>query len=75
MFGAVFDPYRPSNIFFLMVPLQTASKNPEVEPAGIIRIPTGPFPIQIVGVQLNELGSNRGPKRPIFGLDSGRLAV
>ena len=31
--------------------------------------------MQIIGVQLNRLGSIWGPKRPIFGLNSGRLAV
>ena len=36
---------------------------------------TGRFPLQIVGVQLNPVGSIWGPKRSIFKPDSARLAV
>jgi hypothetical protein len=32
-------------------------------------------PSREIGVQLNRVGSNWGPKRAIFGLDSGSLGV
>ncbi len=36
---------------------------------------SGPFSSSLIEVQLNELGSIWDPKRPIFGLDSGRFAA